>query len=1515
MRVSAYRGVKSATKKKLVQSSPQTTKRVSAYRNVGKNQGGVLGGIGYAAGRAGVDFLRVGEGALDAALAPVDLLHGNLDRFKSRFQDSVVDDLRERLDKSYNPGKGMQVVGDITGGIGQSIGYGLISSIPYAGTPIMYSSIVEQSISSAAEKTGKVGWKEIGYGATIGAVEGLLEQKLGAGVNALKGVGSAILKKTGQEVVESAVKAGGKSLGKTVLKEAAKSFAGEFAEEAISEAVDPTIQRLFGIDKNAKTDLGSILYAGVIGGVSGGILGGGTSVINYKTAVNVGREIQRKGLDTDLIKRAKYTLSGFDIANERAETMKMEKPTGDVKETKEQKKQRVSVNKEAKYISKQSKELAGKIQENVLAYEQLRADPKKANSDAAAAALGELRGNLFMAARGFEVDTVEAFLKETPDTDRQLYVDAINEQLEHEGKAERYSLADFDADKDDIRRGYAGKLTLEELMKGAEQRQATRREAGPQQGEQESGAATIAEAIQNAQAANGGVMQAQAQNAGQAVAQNLSQPAAQATRAPAATTMAANAQENQQTAGTVMARNAANTAGAGGAVNASGVEGALSQLSNVAQGQNASQNPMAGGVQNVATPAAGGSQNRQAVADNRAMVNNVSANQAQATEGVAQATASPAMQTAGAVNTRAVNVAQNTVQASQEAAGEEMDPWAGMSEGTDPRALGARNEAEVALIRAAINQGVPRNSVPDMLTQYRKGTKLSPAEFAEAWSDGANTYGRFGFDTKGTEKTAFGRMEPEAREAAMKYGRDTAEAETRKRDEAAKAKKKPAPAAEAEGEAKAEAKEKAKGRVVRGKGVNVRSLSDAQYTAYKAAEVMAEKLGTDIVIENSIEDTAGRATYGFYDRKTNTIHININALRDGKHVALYTLGHEVTHYIKEWSPAKFKVLSDFVMDRMSGDAKDLIDAKFNLLRGMEEYKDYTVAELNELAAEEVVADGMELILTDGKVLEELAREDKTLWEKIRDWVMEIIGQIRRSFESLSGASKTAKVLAETMESLDEIERLFTEGVREAGERAKGAEVNAKATEKSGNVYAFKGYAEDGKKIYESNFPKGTPKAAKSERILSYIQNVWSKKPIPLVISNGETSRTIYAQFDPTIDKTKTEPSDASKIAGGNRHGNHTEQRVTLDLADDYYDIASSATYNYSKMETGKDSIPHDGVIMWHYFVEDIYFSEFGSNEKTPYTVTINVKEKADGEYVYSFNAEKESSTRQTLHADVSTRKGTNGELFLDDSITQETDSVNTFDKNSFDKLYSLGEETADVTENAADTNVGGAELTDRDMLLAMAEKLVGSEEENKIVSNYKAQYDTIREKQDRIDELTARQRELQSIMFTGADAKARSDAAKELRSIHEEMNTLLEDVADVDRKLTEIEGMKVIRNLIQRERLAVRDTYQTKYKTMYERKTEAKATTEVRRSVRRLYNRVNRLLFSPTKTRNVPIGMQSIVAEALRAANVDAEAIERLGQLEEQLAKLEQEPVQDLEKMADLEQRIEAQEQKVGRIR
>lgn len=72
---------------------------------------------------------------------------------------------------------------------------------------------------------------------------------------------------------------------------------------------------------------------------------------------------------------------------------------------------------------------------------------------------------------------------------------------------------------------------------------------------------------------------------------------------------------------------------------------------------------------------------------------------------------------------------------------------------------------------------------------------------------------------------------------------------------------------------------------------------------------------------------------------------------------------------------------------------------------------------------------------------------------------------------------------------------------------------------------------------------------------------------------------------------------------------------------------------------------------WHYFVNDIYFAEYGSEALIPYTVSINVKEKADGNFFYSFSAERsekngEPSTQRTLHAVVnsSDESAANGNL-------------------------------------------------------------------------------------------------------------------------------------------------------------------------------------------------------------------------------------------------------------------------------
>ena len=325
---------------------------------------------------------------------------------------------------------------------------------------------------------------------------------------------------------------------------------------------------------------------------------------------------------------------------------------------------------------------------------------------------------------------------------------------------------------------------------------------------------------------------------------------------------------------------------------------------------------------------------------------------------------------------------------------------------------------------------------------------------------------------------------------------------------------------------------------------------------------------------------------------------------------------------------------------------------------------------------EIVADSLFDALSEKGLMKKISSETRMT---VSEMLAYLADSLEYMLNRLTGSESWRKQLRTQRLNYKVLSQMFERGMDGAENDAKRASlvedirgekrptvIKKKNTEKR---YSFKGYAEDGRSRYESNFPKGTPKTAKAETILKYIQNVWSKKPIRLkIVENGDV-RYIYANFDPTYDKEGNVPTDASKLMGGNRHGTASDQRVTLDLADDYYQIATESTYNYSKDETGKDNPAHEGVLKWHYFINDIYFAEYGTEEYKPYRISINVKERADGDYVYSFSAEKTErlDTPRTLHAEVNNRENPVANVQSSkDNISQKKPKVKHSDGNSSD---------------------------------------------------------------------------------------------------------------------------------------------------------------------------------------------------------------------------------------------------------
>jgi Zn-dependent peptidase ImmA (M78 family) len=57
-----------------------------------------------------------------------------------------------------------------------------------------------------------------------------------------------------------------------------------------------------------------------------------------------------------------------------------------------------------------------------------------------------------------------------------------------------------------------------------------------------------------------------------------------------------------------------------------------------------------------------------------------------------------------------------------------------------------------------------------------------------------------------------------------------------------------------------------------------------------------------------------KAPNGMYKEADGSIHIDLNAGDAGQGTTLFTLAHELTHFIKQWNSKKFKVLADFLIE-------------------------------------------------------------------------------------------------------------------------------------------------------------------------------------------------------------------------------------------------------------------------------------------------------------------------------------------------------------------------------------------------------------------------------------------------------------------------------------------------------------------------------------------------------------------------------------------------------------------------
>ena len=144
---------------------------------------------------------------------------------------------------------------------------------------------------------------------------------------------------------------------------------------------------------------------------------------------------------------------------------------------------------------------------------------------------------------------------------------------------------------------------------------------------------------------------------------------------------------------------------------------------------------------------------------------------------------------------------------------------------------------------------------------------------------------------------------------------------------------------------------------------------------------------------------------------------------------LKTAAHELTHFIQANS-AQYEALKSFVVNKLTHEEgvsfEDLVADKQRREPGLE-YDE---------AVDEVVADACEMMLGDSTVVEQLAKENRSVAEKIRDWLREWVENLKIALEGLQADRTESRAM---MQYARELQEIWDNALMDAARNNRGTE--------------------------------------------------------------------------------------------------------------------------------------------------------------------------------------------------------------------------------------------------------------------------------------------------------------------------------------------------------------------------------------------------------------------------------------------------------------------------------------------
>lgn len=322
----------------------------------------------------------------------------------------------------------------------------------------------------------------------------------------------------------------------------------------------------------------------------------------------------------------------------------------------------------------------------------------------------------------------------------------------------------------------------------------------------------------------------------------------------------------------------------------------------------------------------------------------------------------------------------------------------------------------------------------------------------------------------------------------------------------------------------------------------------------------------------------------------------ITISNSAKNPAYTVLKHELTHHIE--SSGNYQALSDFIEGNMREAGYD-VEGAINQIQA--DYKRAGKELSPEQAKKEFIAKfSEEYLFNSEKSIERLARENPNVFRQIYDWIVDTVRKI--------GATDETKFLIDA-------QRKYEKTLRTVGD------AQARETQMS-----FIGKKQDGIEEYKtSDNIKNMPLPEKKQFFKNKLENEYNGRTIKF----QKDGRTYYASFDGV---------DVDKIIYGDNKsdGSGYKAKINAGADGDFFDLIEHSNYDKTLPEKGKGSRAHKGVKTWDYYTKTV---EIDGNL---YDEVINVRDKGNGQYVYSVTLEKHKKIEPSSKALAYNGKKPNG---------------------------------------------------------------------------------------------------------------------------------------------------------------------------------------------------------------------------------------------------------------------------------